>query len=70
MVTLEPIASGALSGVGYDAELSVLTIEFRDGGTYEYFAVPESLYRSLLGSEHPWSELSDEVKRHPFRRVG
>lgn len=70
MSVLEPIESGALTGIGYDRELSVLTLAFRSGGIYEYYAVPESLYVALLEAQpHPWTEHQAEVERHPFRKV-
>ncbi len=70
MGTLREIKSGALDGIDYDADTATLTVSFADGGTYEYFGVPRSLYERLLAAQpHPWSRYGAEVRRHPFRRV-
>jgi len=34
----------------YDSESSVLIIEFRSGGTYQYFDVPESVFDGMKGA--------------------
>jgi hypothetical protein len=70
-VALHRISSGALTGVDYDPRRRVLTVRFESGGTYEYFGVEEALYRELLAAQpHPWSEVSDRVKAHRYRRIG
>ena len=43
-----PVASSAIETVGYDEDDHVLEIEFRHGGVYEYFDVPETVYRDLV----------------------
>jgi hypothetical protein len=42
------VASSAITSIGYDAEASVLEIEFRNGRTYRYFDVPEFLHRWFM----------------------
>lgn len=70
MGTLRDISSGALDGIGYDAETATLTVSFADGRTYEYYGVTRRLYERLLAAQpHPWSALGAEVRRHPYRRV-
>jgi hypothetical protein len=36
-----------IASLGYDAEGTILEIEFRNGRTYQYFDVPEFLYRGF-----------------------
>lgn len=44
-----PVESSNLKSVGY--EDNVLEIEFLDGGVYQYFDVPESIYDGLVQAE-------------------
>lgn len=44
-----PVQSSNLRSVGY--EDNVLEIEFLDGGVYQYFDVPESIYTGLIQAE-------------------
>jgi len=43
-----PVQSSNLAAVGYDAEAHILEIQFIDGGTYQYFDVPQSAYDGLM----------------------
>ena len=42
--------SGILS---FDFKAQVLTVEFADGNTYEYFDVPKAVYVKLINSDSP-----------------
>ena len=42
------VRSGNLATVGYDAQSHMLEIEFTNGGTYQYFDVPQSAYDGLM----------------------
>ncbi|USZ69343.1 KTSC domain-containing protein [Halorussus salilacus] len=44
-----PVVSSNLESVGYDADSQVLEIEFGNG-VYQYFGVPESVYRGLMNA--------------------
>jgi hypothetical protein len=67
---LAPIQSSALVAIGYDAEHSVLAVEYESGAVYEYYDVPRSLYEGLLAAQpHPWSVYGEQVKAHRFRQV-
>jgi len=46
-----PVSSSNLASVGYDPENMILEIEFHNGGIYQYFNVPESVYRSLMSAD-------------------
>ena len=36
--------------MGYDFEAATLQLEFRDGYIYQYFLLPEELYRRLMSA--------------------
>ncbi len=44
------VNSTNLSAVGYDSETKILTIEFNDGGLYEYYDVPQNIYDELMSA--------------------
>lgn len=56
------IRSRALEEVGYDADTRTLRIRFQHGGLYDYLEVPESVYRELRASAHPWTEWGAHIK--------
>lgn len=67
---LKPIRSDALTGVDYDPGRRVLTIEYVSGGRYEYYGVAPELFEELIRAQpHPWSQVGERIKAHPYRRV-
>ena len=44
------VVSSNLYAVGYNGALKVLTIQFRNGSVYEYYNVPEMVYRALMSA--------------------
>ena len=43
-----PVSSSNLERVGYDPRTQTLRIEFKTGGLYEYFDVPQHIYQGLM----------------------
>jgi hypothetical protein len=50
-VSSVPLNSTLIAGVSYEANSTLLQIEFRDGSLYRYFAVPVEVYEGLLAAE-------------------
>jgi hypothetical protein len=46
---MHPVVSSNLRAVGYDPVSQTLRIEFHNG-TYEYYNVPEHVYRNLMSA--------------------
>jgi hypothetical protein len=44
----QPVSSTAVASVGYDETSNTLEIEFHSGSVYQYFGVPEYVYKELL----------------------
>jgi hypothetical protein len=64
------IDSDALLGADYDAERSVLTVQFESGSIYEYFDVEPELYAELEAAQpHPWRVVGERVREHRYRRL-
>ncbi len=47
----QPVESSNLQSVGYENSTNTLEIEFKNGGIYQYFDVPESEYKALMSAE-------------------
>jgi ATP-dependent DNA helicase RecG len=45
-----PVESSSLASVGYDREISTLEVEFRNGGCYQYFPVPQRVFEQLMAA--------------------
>lgn len=43
-----PVDSSNIADVGYDASSMVLELGFKRGDVYQYFDVPDSVYRELM----------------------
>ena len=55
----------------YDPAQQVLTITYRDGGTYDYFGVPRRVWYNFARVKSPGKFLDRNVKGvYPFEKVG
>ncbi|MHC3000272.1 KTSC domain-containing protein [Microbacterium sp. HJ5] len=57
-----PLESGAIASAGYDAQLSVLELEFTSGEIYRYYAVPPSVHRGLVDAESAGRYFRDRIR--------
>jgi hypothetical protein len=63
--------SSAIRSAYYDKDRAVLTLIFegRDGGTYEYYAVPRRIYDGLLTADSAGAYFNQEIRdRYPFKK--
>lgn len=65
------VSSSNLASVGYDADQRILEIEFLNRSVYQYYGVPESLYRGLMNASSHGSYFDSYIKRGGFsyRRI-
>jgi len=47
----QAIESSNLASVGYDAKNEILEVEFKHGGIYQYFDVPETVFEELMNAD-------------------
>jgi len=47
----QQVESSNLASIGYDVENEILEVEFKHGGVYQYFEVPENVYRELMNAD-------------------
>ena len=65
-----PVDSSAVVSVGYDESRRTLELEYVDGDVYQYFDVPETLYRALLDAPSIGQFVNTEIKgRFGYERV-
>lgn len=66
----QPVLSSNVLSVGYDAERSLLEVEYQGGGVYRYRGVPADVHRTLLEARSLGAYLQHYVKGHfAFERV-
>jgi len=69
-MTLQPVNSSNIAAVGYDGASQTLTIEFRSGGTYEFYDVPEAVHQGLTQSSSLGSYFQQEIRgRYRYVRL-
>ena len=52
------IQSGNVRAAGYDAAVLVMTVQFNNGYTYEYYGVQPELWNSFIAAQpNPWSQV-------------
>jgi hypothetical protein len=56
------ISSSVIARVAYDETSRTLIIEFRSGTFYDYFDVPESIYRELLSAESAGNYFAENIR--------
>lgn len=56
------LKSSRIKSAEYNDSTEVLTVEFVKGGKYKYYAVPESVYKGLVGSSSPGNYFDTAIK--------
>ena len=57
-----PVASSLVASVGYVPEYKVLEIEFQDGRSYQYFGVPERIYKGVMAAESRGRYFNERIR--------
>jgi hypothetical protein len=61
---LQPVISSNISAIDYDPDTQTLTIEFRSGGTYEYYDVEEQVYDGLRSAGSHGQYFQNNIRGH------
>ncbi len=65
-----PVDSSNLATVGYEPSTRILEIEFHGGSVYQYYDVPEEVYRGLLEAVSKGGYFHRNIRaRYPYRQV-
>ena len=54
--------SSNITGFGYVKETQVLTVEFNNGGLYNYYDVPETLFEQMQAATSKGQFLAQNIK--------
>ena len=54
--------SSNIAGFGYTKETQVLTVEFNNGGTYNYYDVPETTFEEMKNASSKGKFLAQNIK--------
>lgn len=57
-----PVESSNISSIGYDEGSSTLEIEFNNGTVYQYFDVPESVYKGIMEAGSKGQYFAQHIK--------
>jgi hypothetical protein len=70
MMEREAVVSSNIASVGYDEANCILEVEFKNGSVYEYFDVPEHLYREFREAGSLGTFLNSHIRsRYRYQRV-
>lgn len=64
MQWIESPESSNISRFGYTPETSTLTVEFKNGGVYEYFDVPTVVFEQMQAASSKGQFLAQSIKGH------
>jgi hypothetical protein len=59
---IETPDSSNITRFGYDKRSSVLSIEFKKGGSYQYFDVPEAVFDAMKSADSKGQYFAQKVK--------
>ncbi|MGH9420404.1 MAG: KTSC domain-containing protein [Thermoanaerobaculia bacterium] len=51
-----------IKSIGHDGKTNVLEVEFRTGRIYQYFLVPQSVYRELIHAKSIGEYFNTEIR--------
>jgi hypothetical protein len=56
------VSSSSVVSIGYDPDTLVLEVAFHNGGVYQYFEVPQSVYEELMAVDSTGTFLNTAIK--------
>ena len=58
------VSSSNIVSIGFDSNFGTLEIEFKNGGVFQYFDVPESIYNGIMSASSHRKYLSQNIKNN------
>ena len=62
MTWIDTPESSNLAGFGFEASTQVLTVEFKNGGRYNYYDVPEAVFEQMKAAQSRGQFLAQSIK--------
>lgn len=70
MIQREYVSSSNVVSVGYDAPSQTLEVEFRSGGVYQYYNVPQGVFDEFMKAPSKGRFLAYQIRSSfPYSRV-
>ena len=67
---MQSVVSSDIRAIGYDENSLTLRIEFKNGGVYEYFAVPASVHSDLMDASSHGKYFHRYIRdKYDFRKI-
>lgn len=64
------VQSSNIASIGYDANFSILEIEFKGGEVYQYTGVPPHHHAGIMAADSHGKYLNTNIKgKYPFRQL-
>jgi hypothetical protein len=64
------VESTTLRSAGHDAKSAVLELQFRGGAVYQYFLVPQRVYRDFMEAPSKGEYFNQNIRgRYPYHRT-
>lgn len=61
------VSSSNIASIGYDADNTVLEVEFLNGSIYQYYDVPQIIYDGLMAADSHGKYLAAYIKKGGYR---
>ena len=61
------VSSSNVLSVGYDISTLTMEIEFKSGDIYQYYEVPEIIYKNLINAPSVGRYLDQNIKKKGYR---
>ena len=66
----DSVSSSNIVSAGYEPSSETLEVEFANGGVYQYYNVPQSIYEAFLAAASKGQFFNSQIKdRFPYARV-
>jgi hypothetical protein len=64
------VESSNIKSIGYDTENKILAVEFKHGGIYQYFDVPENIYEEFMNADSHGKYFSENIRNdNDYRKL-
>jgi hypothetical protein len=62
-----PVNSSNIRSIGYELAPAILEVEFTSGDVYQYYDVPEHLYKEFFHASSLGGFLNDNIIKYHYR---
>lgn len=64
------VESSNIDAIGYDYQEEILIVRFNSGATYEYYGVPEAMYKAIMDADSKGKFLNKNIKNaYDYARI-